>query len=70
MFNHISITFQLAANIRIEVFLFKNEIIKNFRKYTPDGILKGFKDDNDIWDYINEMIEDEKEIREREEKEE
>jgi len=49
---------------------FKNEIIKNFKKYTPDGILKGFKDDNDIWDYINEMIEDEKEIREKKKKKE
>ena len=33
--------------------LFKDQIIENFKKATPELILKSFKDDNDIWDYIN-----------------
>ena len=32
--------------------LFKDKIIKQFKESTPDGILKSFKNDNDIWDYI------------------
>jgi len=33
--------------------LFKDQIIENFKKATPELILKSFRDDNDIWDYIN-----------------
>ena len=32
--------------------LFKKEIINNFRSSCPKGILKTFKSDNEIWDYI------------------
>lgn len=32
--------------------LFKDTIIKNFKRSTPEGILQSFKDDNDIWDYL------------------
>lgn len=32
--------------------LFKDLIIKQFKEATPDGILKAFKNDNEIWDYI------------------
>lgn len=32
--------------------MFKNEIIKSFKKSCPDGILSSFKSDDDIWDYI------------------
>lgn len=32
--------------------LFKDLIIKQFKESTPEGILKSFKSDDDIWDYI------------------
>lgn len=32
--------------------LYRDEIIQNFKDETPKGILKSFKDDNDIWNYI------------------
>lgn len=32
--------------------LFKEEMIKDFKKVTPRALLKAFKDDEDIWDYI------------------
>lgn len=47
--------------------MFKDKIIKQFKSVTPDGILKSFKSDDDIWDYImqsgewNVRIEDKKE---------
>ena len=38
--------------------LFKDEIIKNFKKVTPKEILSGFKTDDDIWNFILEELED------------
>lgn len=32
--------------------LYKKEMIKQFKKITPVGILKNFNNDEDIWDYI------------------
>lgn len=32
--------------------LFKNEIIKSFKKQTPNGIIKSFKNDDEIWEFI------------------
>lgn len=32
--------------------IFKDKIIENFKYVTPEEILKSFKDDEDIWDYI------------------
>ena len=34
--------------------LFKDLIIKDFKQNTPKGIIKSFKNDDDIWDYIME----------------
>ena len=34
--------------------LFKEEIIERFKNITPDGILKSFKDDEDIWEFVNQ----------------
>lgn len=34
--------------------LYRDVIIKNFKRSTPDGILKTFNDDDDIWDYIKQ----------------
>lgn len=31
----------------------KEEQIKKFKEETPPGILKQFRDDKDIWDYLN-----------------
>lgn len=31
----------------------REEKIKEFKKTTPAGILKQFKSDDDIWDYLN-----------------
>ena len=33
--------------------IFKQNIINNFKSVTPLGILKTFKNEEDIWDYIN-----------------
>lgn len=35
--------------------LFKDDIIRRFKDVTPDGILKTFKDDDDIWSFITEQ---------------
>lgn len=32
--------------------LFKEDIINDFKKATPRGILKSFENDEDIWDYV------------------
>lgn len=32
--------------------LFKDEIVKNFKSSCPSGILKSFKNDDEIWDYV------------------
>lgn len=34
--------------------LFKDDIIKNFRKSNPKGIVETFKNDNEIWDFLIE----------------
>lgn len=34
--------------------LFKDDIIKNFKKSSPKGIIKGFKTDDEIWDFLIE----------------
>lgn len=33
--------------------LFREEIIARFKQVTPPSILKGFKDDDDIWDFVS-----------------
>lgn len=35
--------------------IFKDTIIKNFKKSAPHGILRSFTNDSDIWDYIMEQ---------------
>lgn len=35
--------------------LFKDTIIKNFKRVTPDGILGTFDSDDDIWDFITDQ---------------
>jgi hypothetical protein len=39
--------------------LFKPEIVKDFKRRTPHNILKAFKDDNDILDWIIEQTKEE-----------
>lgn len=34
--------------------LFRDEIIKNFKKNNPKGIVKTFKDDDEIWEFLIE----------------
>ena len=34
--------------------MFKEEIIERFKNITPAGILKSFKDDEDIWEFVNQ----------------
>lgn len=34
--------------------LFKDKIIENFKKRCPEGILKAFRNDDDIWDYVKQ----------------
>lgn len=38
----------MSGNIQ----MFKPQIIETFKKSTPDGILKAFNNDDEIWDYI------------------
>lgn len=53
----------MGANIE----MFKPQIIEGFKKSTPDGILRAFNNDEEIWDYImqngewNVRVEDKKE---------
>ena len=43
--------------------LFKDLIIKDFKRNTPKGIINSFKNDDDIWDYIMEENEWERTVK-------
>jgi hypothetical protein len=34
--------------------MFKDELVKRFKKFTPAGILESFKDDDDIFNYLSD----------------
>lgn len=38
---------------KVQPELFREEIIERFKQVTPPSILKGFKDDDDIWDFVS-----------------
>lgn len=44
-----------TGEMRINPEMFKDKLIEGFKKNCPEGILKSFKTDDDIWDYIMEQ---------------
>ena len=44
-----------TAEMRLEPEMFKDKLIAGFKENCPEGILKSFKTDEDIWDYIMEQ---------------
>jgi hypothetical protein len=41
-----------SAQMRLDPDMFRDKIIKAFKEKTPEGILKSFKNDDEIWEYI------------------
>lgn len=46
-----------TSPMRVNPNLFKDKIIENFKQSCPEAILKAFKDDEDIWNYITQNAE-------------
>lgn len=44
-----------TADMRLNPEMFKDKLIETFKKQCPNGILKSFKDDEDIWNYVMEQ---------------
>ena len=44
-----------SPEMRLDPEMFKDKLIDGFKKNCPEGILKSFKSDEDIWEYIMEQ---------------